>query len=44
MSIISLETEAMGTVTLIEHEPTVMQTAYGLLSDLITVLQQRKSP
>ena len=40
-SVISLETEAMGTITLIEHEPTVMQTAYGVLSDLITVLHNR---
>jgi homoserine dehydrogenase len=38
-SVISLETEAMGTITLIEHEPTVMQTAYGVLSDLVTVIQ-----
>ena len=40
-SVISLETEAMGTITLIEHEPTVMQTAYGVLSDLVTVIRQR---
>lgn len=40
-SIISLETAAMGTITLVEHEPAVVQTAYGVLSDLITVLQQR---
>lgn len=41
-SVISLETEAMGTITLVEHEPAVSQTAYGVLSDLITVLRQRK--
>src|SRR5205085_12592162 len=35
-SVISLETEAMGTMTLVEHEPTVRQTAYGVLSDLVT--------
>lgn len=39
--IISLETEAMGTITLVEHEPTVVQTAYGVLSDLITILRNR---
>jgi homoserine dehydrogenase len=39
--VICLETEAMGTITLIEHEPTVLQTAYGVLSDLITVLRRR---
>ncbi len=40
-SVISLETEAMGTVTLVEHEPVVIQTAYGVLSDLITILRQK---
>jgi homoserine dehydrogenase len=39
--VISLETEAMGTITLIEHEPEVLQTAYGVLSDLITIIRQR---
>jgi len=38
--VISIETEAMGTITLIEHEPAVMQTAYGVLSDLITIQRQ----
>ena len=42
-SVISLETEAMGTITLIEHDPTVVQTAYGVLSDLITVLRTRRT-
>ena len=41
-SVISLDTEAMGTITLVEHEPTVIQTAYGVLSDLITILRQQK--
>ena len=40
-SVISIETEAMGTITLVEHEPEVIQTAYGVLSDLITVLRQQ---
>lgn len=42
-SVISLETEAMGTITLIEHEPTVAQTAYGVLSDLVTIIKQKAS-
>src|SRR5205807_869648 len=42
-SVISLETEAMGTITLVEHEPTVTQTAYGVLSDLVTILKQKAS-
>jgi homoserine dehydrogenase len=41
--VISIETEAMGTITLVEHEPAVMQTAYGILSDLITIQRQRNS-
>jgi len=32
----------MGTITLVEHETATSQTAYGVLSDLITILQQRR--
>ncbi|MGB8343785.1 MAG: hypothetical protein WCD86_02820 [Ktedonobacteraceae bacterium] len=39
--LLSLETEAMGTITLIEHDPTVLQTAYGVFSDLVTILRQK---
>ncbi len=39
--VISLETEAMGIITLVEHQPGVNQTAYGILNDLITVQRQR---
>lgn len=39
-SLITLETEAMGAMTLIEHDPELIQTAYGVLSDLITILRQ----
>jgi homoserine dehydrogenase len=39
--VISIETQAMGTITLVEHEPAVVQTAYGVLSDLITIQRQR---
>jgi len=41
--VISLETEAMGTITIVEHEPSVIQTAYGVLSDLITIHRQRST-
>jgi len=41
--VISLETEAMGIITLVEHEPGVMQTAYGVLSDLITIQRMRNT-
>jgi homoserine dehydrogenase len=37
---LALETEAMGTITLIEHDTLPTQTAYGVLSDLIAVIQQ----
>src|SRR6266851_7909124 len=41
--VISVETEAMGTITIVEHEPSVIQTAYGVLSDLITIHRQRST-
>ncbi len=40
-SVLSLETEAMGTITLVEHASGTRQTAYGVLSDFITILQGR---
>ena len=40
--VISLETEAMGSITLVDHDPEVQQTAYGVLSDLVTVLRHRQ--
>lgn len=43
MGVISLETEAMGTITLVEHQPGVVQTAYGVLSDLINIQRQRRT-
>jgi homoserine dehydrogenase len=41
--VISIETEAMGTITLVEHEPAVLQTAYGVLSDLITIQRENST-
>lgn len=41
--VISIQTEAMGTITLIEHETGILQTAYGILSDLITIQQLRNT-
>jgi homoserine dehydrogenase len=37
-SIVSLTTDMMGTVSIVEHEPEIEQTAYGVFSDLIRVL------
>lgn len=41
--IISLETEAMGIITVVEHANSVAQTAYGVLSDLIIVQRTRSA-
>ncbi len=40
--VISLESDAMGIITLIEHTPTVQQTAYGVLSDLIIIHRNKQ--
>jgi homoserine dehydrogenase len=40
--VISLETDTMGIITLIEHTPTVLQTAYGVLSDLIIIQRSKQ--
>ncbi|HBD64713.1 MAG TPA: hypothetical protein DC038_09795 [Clostridiales bacterium] len=37
-SIVSITTDLMGTVSVVEHEPEIEQTAYGVFSDLIRVL------
>ncbi len=39
LGMITLQTEAMGTITLIQHNTGVLQTAYGVLSDLIVILR-----
>lgn len=39
--VISLETDAMGTLTLLQHATGVVQTAYGILSDLLTIQRAR---
>jgi homoserine dehydrogenase len=43
LGMISLETEAMGTITLTEHSTGVLQTAYGVLSDLIAIQRARNA-
>ncbi len=40
-SIVSITTDLMGTVSIVEHEPEIEQTAYGVFSDLIRVLSNR---
>lgn len=39
-SILLLETDLMGTIGLVEHQPDLTQTAYGLLSDLISIIEK----
>ncbi|HEX7733657.1 MAG TPA: hypothetical protein VF458_02295 [Ktedonobacteraceae bacterium] len=40
--IVTLETQAMGHISLIEHDTNVVQTAYGVLSDFITIQRAKK--
>lgn len=40
-SIVSITTDLMGTVSIVEHEPEIEQTAYGVFSDLIRVLSNK---
>lgn len=37
-SMVSIKTDLMGTVSIVEHDPEIEQTAYGVFSDLIRVL------
>jgi homoserine dehydrogenase len=39
-SIVSITTDLMGTVSIVEHEPEIEQTAYGVFSDLVRVLSK----
>ncbi|HWQ78255.1 MAG TPA: hypothetical protein VN381_05530 [Anaerovoracaceae bacterium] len=38
-SVISITTDLMGTVSIVEHDPGIIQTGYGVLSDLIRVIR-----
>lgn len=38
-SVVSLTTDLMGKVTIVEHAPEIEQTAYGIFSDLLRVLE-----
>lgn len=40
-SVVSIETDLMGTVSIIEHEPEIQQTGYGIFSDVIRVIDHR---
>ena len=40
-SVVSITTDLMGTVSIVEHEPEIEQTAYGVFSDLLRVLHNK---
>ena len=37
-SVVSITTDLMGTVSVVEHDPEIEQTGYGVFSDLIRVI------
>jgi homoserine dehydrogenase len=39
-SILSITTDLMGKLTIIEEEPEILQTAYGVFSDLVRIVEQ----
>lgn len=40
-SVVSITTDLMGTVSIVEHDPEIEQTGYGVFSDLIRVISNR---
>ncbi|MGN0702000.1 MAG: hypothetical protein ACI4KL_02345 [Lentihominibacter sp.] len=38
-SVVSITTDLMKTVSIVEHEPEIMQTAYGVFSDMLRVIE-----
>lgn len=41
-SVVSITTDLMGTLSIVEHEPDLRQTGYGVFSDVIRVLDRLK--
>lgn len=41
-SVVSITTDLMGTISIIEHNPEIEQTAYGIFSDLIRIISKIK--
>lgn len=39
-SIISIKTDLMGKISIVEHEPEINQTAFGIFSDMITLIKE----
>ncbi len=42
-SIVSIKTDLMGTISIIEQDPEIEQTAYGIFGDIIRVIEKQKS-
>jgi len=42
-SILSITTDLMGKLTIIEEEPEILQTAYGVFSDLVRIVEQEEN-
>ena len=40
-SVVTLETDLMGALSIVEHEPEIRQTGYGLFSDVIRVIDTK---
>ena len=38
-SVVSIKTDRMGTISVVEHDPEIEQTGYGILSDLVRVIK-----
>ena len=38
-SVVSITTDLMGKLSVIEHEPEIEQTAYGIFGDVLRVLE-----
>lgn len=41
-SVVSITTDLMGTISIVEHDPEIEQTGYGVFSDLIRVMYNRR--
>lgn len=40
-SVVSIETDLMGKLSVLEHNPEIEQTAFGIFSDLIHLLKRQ---
>ena len=40
-SVVTLKTDLMGDISIVEHQPELQQTAYGIYSDLLTLIRKK---